>query len=230
MQRGDLRARGGAPRRSALRRWRAPRPPVEALPARFLGVWERTELSLDGRPVAEPGRAVWLETGSGYVDVRIGDGPDCPAAGGGTTTWDGTSLLWSLDVDSRAGDGLYSSVERGRVTFDGDDLVEEGTGTDGSPAPYRARWRRQPGVGGRWAPNLAAATGHGVAVRIGMHAAVVVDRGPAAGGVAAAYCRWDGLVWRSDLTLGDDPWDLPMLEPGAVLPTGWHWRPAAPLS
>jgi hypothetical protein len=208
------------------RRARAPRPAPVALPPRFLGAWERVELEVDGGAVADPGRLVWLEAGSGSVDVRIGQGPDCPAGSAGTTSWDGSSLAWALDVDSRSGDGLYASVERGRITFAGDDLVEEGTGTDGSPAPYRARWRRLPGVGGRWAPNLVAETARGLAVRIGMHTAVVVDRGPAAGGVVAAYCRWDGLVWRAELTLGADPGDLPLLEPGAVLPDGWRWRPA----
>jgi hypothetical protein len=227
MQRGDLRVRGNGDRRSRLRRRRAPRPATGGLPAAFLGVWERSELSVDGRPVADPGRAVWLETGSGFVDLRTGEGPDCPAAGGGTTTLDGATLVWSLDADSRAEQGLYRAVERGQVGFDGTDLVEEGSGTDGSPAAYRARWRRLPGVGGPWAPNLAAVTARGVAVRIGMHAAAVVDRGPAGGGIAAAYCRWDGFVWRAALTFGDDPDDLPMLEPGAVLPAGWTWRPAA---
>jgi hypothetical protein len=199
------------------------------LPPAFLGVWQRVGLSVDGQVVVDPGRAVWLETGSGFVDVRVGGGPDCPAASGGTTSWDGASLLWSLDVDSRADQGLYRAIERGRVAFDGGDLVEEGSASDGSPAPYLARWRRLPGVGGPWAPNLAAATAHGIAVRIGMHAAVVVDREAAGGGLAAAYCRWDGFVWRAELTLGADPCDLPMLEPGAVLPTGWAWRPAVAL-
>jgi hypothetical protein len=226
MQRGDLRAR--RERRTARRLWRAPRSAAGALPSRFLGVWERTELVVDGAPV-DPGRAVWLEAGSAHVDVRTGHGPDCPSGSGGTTSWDGKSLAWSLDVDSRADGGPYRSIERGRIAFDGDDLLEEGTGRDGSPAPYRARWRRQPGVGGRWAPNLVAETAGGLAVRIGMHTAVVLDRGPAAGGVAATYCRWDGMVWRTELTIRDDPWGLPLLEPGALLPAAWHWRPTPTL-
>ena len=90
----------------------------------------------------------------------------------------------------------------------------------------RRKARRLRGVGGPWAPHLVAATAKGLAVRIGMHAAVVVDRGTADGGVTGAYCRWDGLVWRAELTVGADPGDLPMLEPGAILPAGWSWRPA----
>jgi hypothetical protein len=70
-----------------------------------------------------------------------------------------------------------------------------------------------------------AETAGGLAVRIGMHTAVVVDRGSAGGGVVGVYCRWDGLVWRAALTLGADPSDLRMLEPGAVLPPAWRWRP-----
>lgn len=176
--------------------------------------------------MADHGRAVWLEAGGGYAGLRTGNGPDCPAATAGSTSWDGTSLRWSLDVDSHAAEGLYSAVERGQVSFDGDDLVEEGTGSDGSPAPYRARWRRLPGVGGPWAPHLVAETDGGLAVRIGMHAAVVVDGGSDGGGVVAVYCRWDGLVWRALLTVGADadPGRLPMLEPGAILPAGWRWR------
>lgn len=198
-------------------------------------MWERVELEVDGARVADPGHAVWLEAGSGYIGVRTGGGPDCPAGAAGTTSWDGTDLVWSLDIDSHAAEGLYSAVERGRVAFDGDDLVEEGSGADGSPATYRARWRRLPGVGGPWAPNLVAETDRGLAVRIGMHAAVVADRGggPAGGGVVAVYCRWDGLVWRSMRTVGDlagDPGGLPMLEPGASLPDGWRWRATPVLS
>jgi hypothetical protein len=196
-----------------------------ALPPRFLGTWERVELEVDGEAVADPGRAVWLEAGSGYVDVRTGRAPDCPAGSAGTTSWDGASLAWGHDVDSRSGDGLYASVERGRITFAGDDLVEEGTGADGSPAPVPrplaapARRRRAVGTqpGGRDRPGPRRADRD--ARRRGGRPR---DGGRWRGGRLLPLGR-PGVAGRAD---PGHPGDLPLLEPGAVLPDGWRWRPA----
>src|SRR5260221_12397397 len=59
------------------------------LPARFVGAWERGDLEVDGSPVSDAGRAVWIEAGAAYVDVRGTGGFAGRPGFAGPTAWGG---------------------------------------------------------------------------------------------------------------------------------------------
>jgi hypothetical protein len=190
-----------------------------SLPERFVGAWERTGVIVDGAPVLDAGRVVWVEAGSAYVDVR---GPGAFASNttfAGVTTWDEPYLTWAHTIDA----GLDAAIDVGLISYDGDDMIEEGEYEDGRVIRYAERWTPLPAGSG---PVLAAVTDGGIAVRVGDHASVVVDGRATGGGVAARYDRWDGRAWRheiefgnaSDLVLLPDP-----LEPETEPPEGWSW-------
>jgi hypothetical protein len=210
---------------------RSLRPSID-LPSRFIGVWERVELLVVGLPVTSPGRAVWLEAGSACINLRIagepGPGGSDETAYAGTTRWDGQALVRSHEIDRHQ---VGQWVDRVQITLEGDDMIADGS-LRGGDTLCRERWRPMTGVGGPWSPSLVAEAKGGLALRIGQHAAVIVDRGPRLGGVVAAYHVWDGLVWRTGLTVGDPVSVaslLPPLEPGAALGDGWRWRQATTL-
>jgi hypothetical protein len=190
------------------------------LPETFVAAWERSEFVVDNEPVAHAGRAVWVEAGDAYVDVR---GPGWFASGttfAGTTAWADSHLTWTHLIDAEPdGDG----VDHGLISFVGDDLIEEGEFNAGRVVRYRERWQRLPGSNG---VVLAATRDGGIAVRVGDHASVVVDRRAEGGGIAARYDRWDGNEWKPALAFGSsaerdrlpDP-----LDPDAEPPEGWRW-------
>ena len=161
-----------------------------------------------------------MEAGSAYVDVRGPGGFASSTTFAGTTAWAPPHLTWTHAIDAEPdGDG----VDRGVISFVGDDLVEEGEVVGDHVIHYRERWRRLPGSPG---VVLAAVAEGGCAVRVGDHASVVVDRRPSGGAIAARYLRWDGTGWSAELDFGDaaERDRLPMpLQPDAALPAGWSW-------
>ncbi|MBV9665664.1 MAG: hypothetical protein JOZ37_16985 [Actinobacteria bacterium] len=196
---------------------------LSPLPARFLGAWERFGLTVDGDPVTDAGRAVWVEAGAAYVDVRGAGGFASDTCFAGTTSWNAPCLTWRHEIDAHPGEG---GVDVGHITFDGDDLIEQGDFIAGKQVPYRERWRR---LGGPLGPVLAADTadGAGLSVRVGNHAATVVDRTPAGGTLSARYQMWTGRRWVTEVAVGDgdDVGVLPgPLDSDAPLPPSWRWR------
>jgi hypothetical protein len=193
-----------------------------SLPARFYGAWERRRLTLDGEAVADAGRAVWVQAGTLFVDVRGPGGFASDTCFAGTTKWSEPYLAWTHLID-RA--GAEDGEDRGHITFDGDDLIEEGSFIAGSERAYAERWTR---LAGPLAPVLAAASPGGLSVRVGDHAAAVVDRRATGGEFVAAYWRWRESEWRLEVQVDGDVAALPpALEPGAGLMDGWHWRTEA---
>jgi hypothetical protein len=187
------------------------------LPARFIGAWERTGVVVDGAPVPDAGRVVWVEAGTAYVDVRGPGAFACDTTFAGLTTWDEPHLTWAHTIDA----ALDSGADVGLISYDGEDLIEDGEYEDGRVIRYSERWTRLPAGGG---PVLAATTHGGIAVRVGDHASVVVDRRSTGGGIAARYERWDGFAWHPEIEFGDavDTAGLPgPLAPGAEPPEGW---------
>jgi hypothetical protein len=193
-----------------------------APPSRFVGAWERIELAIDGDLIAA-GRAVWLEAGSGFVDVRGPGGPASDTCFAGRTAWCDPYLTWAHEVDATESTG-GDTTDIGRITVIGGDLLEEGALPGEPSVRYAERWRR---MGGPAGPIAVAATEHGLAVRVGDHAAVVLDARAIGGPIAARYDRWDGQVWRTEITHGDprasDALPSP-LDPAWPAPPGWWWR------
>jgi hypothetical protein len=192
------------------------------LPARFFGAWERSALTIDGAPVTDAGRAVWVQAGAVFVDVRGPGGFASDTCFAGTTKWSEPYLAWTHVID-RA--GAQDGEDRGHITFDGDDLIEAGSFIAGVERAYAERWTRLPGP---LLPVLAAESADGLCVRVGDHAAAVVDRRHAGGPFVAAYWQWSNSSWRLELEVDGEIAALPPpLEPGASLTDGWHWRTQA---
>jgi Protein HRI1 len=198
------------------------------LPAHFFGAWERSALTLDGTPVADAGRAVWVQAGAAFVDVRGPGGFASDTCFAGTTKWSEPYLAWTHVIDragTEDGEDALEGEDKGHITFDGDDLIEQGSFIAGATREYAERWTRLPGP---LAPVLAAASADGRCVRVGDHAAAVVDRRATGGEFVAAYWRWSDSEWRLELEIDGEVASLPPpLEPGAALMDGWHWHTEA---
>jgi hypothetical protein len=195
---------------------------MNELPPRFLGAWDRRELTVDGASIAT-GRAVWIEAGAAFIDVRGPGGPASDTCFAGTTSWCDPYLTWVHELD--AAGGWHGTADIGRISVVDGDLLEEGALPGDPPRTYSERWRRLPGSDG---PVAVAVTDRGIAVRVGDHAATVVDAREVNGPIAARYDRWDGGGWRTELWFGDPraadglP---PPLDPAWPPPPGWSWRP-----
>jgi hypothetical protein len=193
---------------------------ADPLPDRFHAAWERSELAIDGELATDAGRAIWVQAGTLYVDVRGPGGFASDTCFAGTTKWREPHLAWTHLID-RA--GPEDGADEGHITFDGDDLIEQGGFIAGAEHRYHERWT--PLAGAR-APLLAATAGDGISVRVGDHAAAVIDARAIAGPFAAAYWRLDtaSATWQLELAVDGDITLLPPpLEPGARLPDGWTW-------
>ncbi len=166
-----------------------------SVPRRFVGAWEREALEVGGAPVAGIGRALWIEGGGTYVDVRA---PGSVASGtsfGGRSTWRAPVFTWHHDLDLHPRPG---TADRGELILRDDLIIERGSGIDGGTAEYEERWRRRPA-----ANVLAAIATHatGLAVRVGDHAALVfAPPAPRAPGARAWQCR--NGDWKCVITLG----------------------------
>jgi hypothetical protein len=192
------------------------------VPRRFVGAWEREHLSIGGQDAAGIGRALWIETGGTYVDIRA---PGSVASGtsfGGRSAWESPVFVWHHDVDTHPRPG---SVDRGDLSVLDDCIVERGIGIDGGTAPYEERWRRLPTT------NLDTAIAmhkHGVAARVGNHAAFVLAL--PAGTTCARAWQYDNGRWIALISLGS-PGEHP--EPHAAgwrLSAGWHLTSASTAS
>jgi Protein HRI1 len=189
------------------------------LPQEFIAAWARGELIVDGKPVEGAGRAVWVEAGTAYVDVRNGEGFASGTTFAGLASWDEPHLTWAHAIDAESDGG----ADVGLMSYDGDDLIEEGEYFDDRVVRYSERWVRLAGSDGA---VLTASADGGLAVRVGDHASVIVTRAADGGGVAARYDCWDGSAWRTEIEYGaaaERSLLPPPLEPGAELPGGWTW-------
>ncbi len=187
------------------------------VPRRFVGAWERDELRIAGRAVPGIGRAVWIEAGGTYVDVRA---PGTVASGtsfGGRSTWRAPIFTWHHDLDLHPRPGR---VDRGELTCLENRIVERGTGIDDNDAPYEEHWRRLPTTD---AVTAIAAHENGLAARAGDHAALLLAARRARGPCARAWHYASGR-WIEVITLGS-PGNTPVPHgPGWRLTQGWTAR------
>jgi hypothetical protein len=168
------------------------------LPKEFIGAWERHDLWVRWQQVTDVGRAVWIQAGDAFVDVRGTGGFASDTCFAGTTSWTDPFLTWTHIVD-RATDDVHA--DRGRICFDGDDLIEHGNAIAGRAMPYRERWHR---LTGEAEPCVVETADAAIAVRVGDHAASVIDARGSRGGFAARYWRLVEGVWLTEIAIGDD--------------------------
>jgi hypothetical protein len=188
-----------------------------SVPRRFVGAWEREGLDIDGAPVPGIGRALWIEGGGTYVDVRA---PGRVASGtsfGGRSAWRAPTFTWHHDLDLHPRPGR---ADRGELTLLDDHIIERGTGIDGGTAAYEERWRRLP-TGSALALAAIATHDSGLAVRVGDHAALVYAPPGTRDAAARAWQRANGH-WACVITLGPAG-DFPTPDgAGWRLPRGWR--------
>jgi hypothetical protein len=165
-----------------------------SVPRRFVGAWERERLDIDGARVSGIGRAVWIQSGAAYVDVRA---PGTAASGtsfGGRGSWRAPVLTWHHDFDLHPREG---SVDRGELTVLGDRIIERGVGLDGGTATYAEEWRRRPTT---QAEVAIARHDTGLAVLVGDHAAWVFAPADDAG--SARAWEYTNDKWIATITIG----------------------------
>jgi hypothetical protein len=184
------------------------------IPERFCGAWRRVSISIDGGEPMEPSEVVWVQTATAYADIRVprmGFGDLHPAVSfAGTTRWIDPRLHWRHDLDLDADRSPDDTGDVGRVSWDGDDLVESGTFGDADvEVPYVEVWRRMPGSDGPMHDWVSPDGTHRF-VRAGEHAITVADERGAGGTYRACYRTRLGDQWAVELALGDDAVDLPI--------------------
>jgi len=179
------------------------------VPRRFVGAWEREKLDIGGHAVPGIGRAVWIESGGTYVDVRAPGTVASDTGFAGRSRWRAPNFTWHHDLDLTPAPG---NVDRAQLTVLDDRIIERGAGLDGNPQSYEEHWRCLPNTH----DTIAIATHeHGLAVRIGDHAAVVVAAHRDRPGCARCWHCVAGS-WLETITLGSPD--------AAPDPGGSGWR------
>ncbi|MCW2755098.1 MAG: hypothetical protein JWQ32_2509 [Marmoricola sp.] len=171
------------------------------IPAEFTGGWARQGIGIDGRPPVEDAVVWWLQAPVRHADLRVpvsGTGPSTSFAG--VTSWDGSALTWSRQVDLEHFDG----TDVGTTTWDGEDLLESGTFSepDGSTTDYVERWTRLPGSA---APLWALRRGAARLVRAGDYAITLADERVGGGVFTATAWSRSGNGWQVHHTLPGVP-------------------------
>jgi hypothetical protein len=140
------------------------------IPAEMTGGWVRNGIAVGGAQPTEPAQVWWLQAPSRHADLRVPhEGTNGLMCFAGTTTWSEPSLTWVPEVQLEAS----GFEDTGVCTWDGADLLEAGTFSEGSrEVSYVERWQRLPGSDGE---QLALSTEGGRLVRTGDYALTVLD-------------------------------------------------------
>ena len=83
-----------------------------------------------------------------FVDVRGPGGFASDTCFAGTTKWSEPYLAWTHLIDrarAEEGEDTLEGEDKGHITFDGDDLIEEGSFIAGAERSYAERWTRLAG-------------------------------------------------------------------------------------
>ena len=134
----------------------------------------------------------WLQTPTAFADLRVPNDANGEADSfAGHTTWAGPRLTWHRHLDLHG----RPDADTGTITWDGDDMLEEGVfGFAGQEAVrYRERWRRLVEPGG--AGYLALRNDTGRLVCVGNYALTVVDDRGAGGGYRATAWQRPSVLW-----------------------------------
>jgi Protein HRI1 len=195
------------------------------IPDSMTGGWVRNGISFDDGPAAEDSIVWWLQSPSQHCDLRVPliEGGEGVMSFAGTTTWADESLTWHRELD------LYptGTVDVGVATWDGADLIETGTGTDGDrQVTYQERWQRLPGSESEL---LALTSGTGRIIRTGPYAITIVDARPYGGEfAAAAWTLLDGEwavhhSWPAEAEVPTPPLSIADGQSSVVLSDGATW-------
>ena len=166
-----------------------------SVPRRFVGAWERAGLEIEGEAVRGAGRAVWIEAGGLYIDVRA---PGTVASGtsfGGRSAWRAPRFTWHHDHDL---DPHPGRVDRGVLTVAGDHIIEQGVGLHGGAGAYEERWQRVSAAD--CAPAIAN-NDRGLAVRVGDYAGLIFAGSGPGSNAARLWQRVSGK-WVGMISLG----------------------------
>jgi hypothetical protein len=181
------------------------------VPRRFIGAWDRLLLNVDGSIIKGTGRAVWLEAGGTYLDVRAPGTLASNTSFGGRSSWRSPIFTWHHDVDLHPQPG---AVDRGELTVDGDRIVERGTGLTGDGVPYTEHWHRFVST---THTTMIATHRNGLAVRVGDHAGALSTVGRCARVWQYVESHWTTIIAVGPLA--------PLPRPAGArwrLPRGWR--------
>ncbi len=189
---------------------------LAAIPAEFVGVWQRREMHIAGI-LRDDADVLWLQANSWYADLRIPhvDHGGPVEAFAGPASWADPHFTWVHELDWL---GTFPT-DVGHLERDGRDLIERGTFViDGEEQPYEERWVRGPEA----PPTLVglARQGGGVSgalVRVGDHALALANDRTADGAGAGFAARREQLVdgvWTTvfDRAIGAEPFEPFALE------------------
>lgn len=169
------------------------------MPAEFVGVWERVELSVNGDIVVGAGRSYWFQGPSRFLDVRAAGAGIRSEAFAGTTDWDeGARVLsWQHDLDLHPG----PSDDAGRVEWRDGDLIEHGSADSAVGAiDYAEVWRRR-SIDGATMTIAERVGGVGRLAACNGRVAVLIDDRPT-GILRAGHAVDRGWATVFDLVLG----------------------------
>ncbi len=196
----------------------------DVIPRAYRGPWRRVSIAVGDGPAEEAQVVWWLQAAQDFVDLRlprVPGGPD-PVSFAGVTTYrpEPPTLWWRHQI---ALDGVDLGDDVGRVTWDGTDLLEEGTTVvDGEPVRYVERWRRLPPPldGVERTRVLRGVDEAALMVEVGDHLLAVVDRRSQGGPYqSCGWRRTKASSWELALVL--EPNGIELAPPPAeVLPPG----------
>ncbi len=136
----------------------------------LVGVWVRESLQVEDDPPFEDSQVVWLQARNWFADVRVAlPGEKAPSESfGGNVEWREPHLRFNHSIDLT---GNFSD-DKGKLSFDGDVLIEEGSVDVGDKTiRYSERWLRKSSLNPSYAV-LCANDGEelqGLIVRVDEH-------------------------------------------------------------
>lgn len=175
------------------------------LPEEFVGAWYRVDIAIDGGEPGEHQTVWWLQAPFAFADLRVPlDGGGDADSFAGHTSWSEPSLTWTRHLDLHE----QPVADTGVITWDGDDMLEDGLfGFAGKePVAYRERWRRLPDPGGVGFVALRNDTGRLVVV--GNHALTIVDDRAGGGSYRAVAWSRPSVLWEQVMCWPPDTYDL----------------------
>ncbi|WP_019529039.1 hypothetical protein [Dasania marina] len=174
----------------------------KVVPNKLIGAWLRESFQMTEGGASENSKVIWLQTANRFIDVRISlPGHNArPESFGGTVSWRGSQFTFSHDIDLNNDD-----VDVGVISWQGGVLIEDATFEEnGQVVNMQERWLRlTPCPSKAVAMELFNASNElkGMAVKVGGHAAVIIDGDK----FSSAYFMFIKGVWVKQWGVGVTP-------------------------